>query len=258
MSLAGDRGGTHEGVRLYYLGHASFKWVTPSGTRIVIDPYRNPSRGRWFDRRFPEVEADLVLVTHAHFDHDAVGQVKGNPEVLDQAGVKRGADYVVQGITGHHARAEAYGKENRIFVIGVNQVLFCHWGDNDAQVTDDLSRSLGPIDVLMLPVDESEHILTLPQVAGVTERLSPKAIIPTHYFIPGLTSPHSTLEPIDHWLAQRPRVRRISASGVAISSETLPRMQEVWVFEPYAQVDHATPGTWRPSSHHGSSRRTTC
>jgi hypothetical protein len=85
----------------------------------------------------------------------------------------------------------------------------------------------------MLPVDESEHILTLPQVAEITGRLSPKVIIPTHHFISGLTSPHSTLEPIDHWLAQQPRVRRISASGVAISPETLPRRQEVWVFEPY-------------------------
>jgi L-ascorbate metabolism protein UlaG (beta-lactamase superfamily) len=225
--------GSHDGVRLYYLGHASFKWVTPSGTRIVIDPYRNPSQGRWFDRPFPEVEADLVLVTHAHFDHDAVSQVKGNPEVLDQAGVRCGADYVVQGITGHHARPEAYGKDNRMFVIQVSQVLFCHWGDNDAQVPDDLPRRLGPIDVLMLPVDESEHILTLPQVAEVAGRLSPKAIIPTHYFIPGLTSPHSTLEPIDGWLAQQPRVKKFSASGIAISTEVLPSRQEVWVFEPY-------------------------
>jgi L-ascorbate metabolism protein UlaG (beta-lactamase superfamily) len=226
--------GSHDGARLYYLGHAAFKWVTPSGTRIVIDPYRNPTQGRWFDRPFPEVEADLVLVTHAHFDHDAIDQVKGTPEVFDQAGVRCGADYVVRGITGHHARPEAYGEDNRVFVIRVNQVLFCHWGDNDPQVLDDLSHRWGPIDVLMLPVDESEHILTLPQIAEVTGRLSPKAIIPTHYFIPGLTSPRSTLEPIDGWLAGQSSVIKISASGVAISPEALPRgQQEVWVFEPY-------------------------
>jgi len=225
--------GSHDGTRLYYLGHASFKWVTPSGTRIVIDPYRNPSQGRWFVRPFPEVEADLVLVTHAHFDHDAIGLVKGNPEVLDQAGVRRGADYTVRGVTGHHARPEAYGQDNRMFVIRVNQVLFCHWGDNDAQVPDDLSNRSGSIDVLMLPVDESEHILTLRQVTEIVGRLSPKVIIPTHYFVPSLTSPRSTLEPIDGWLAGQPRVKKVSASGVAISPEALPRgQQEVWVFEP--------------------------
>jgi len=224
---------SHGGAHLSYLGHASFKWVTPSGTRIVIDPYRNRSGRHWFDRRFPQVEADLVLVTHTHFDHDAIDRVTGHPEVLDTAGFKRGTDYLIQGLTGRHARAEAYGKENRILVIQVSGVRFCHWGDNGAQVPDDLSRTLGRIDVLMLPVDESEHVLTLSEVAEVIERLSPRVIVPTHYLIPGLTSPQSTLEPIDGWLARQPRVRRISASGVTLAPHTLPQTQEVWIFEPY-------------------------
>lgn len=216
-----------------YVSHASFRFITPSGARIIIDPYRNPLGPRWFNQRFPELEADLVLVTHSHFDHNATGRIRGNPQILNQAGVKRGADYFVQGIRGLHARPEMYGQENRIFVIEVARVRFCHWGDNSAELTDDLWRRLGPIDVLMLPVDESEHLLTLSEVAKVVERLSPKVIIPMHYFDLGLTSPHSTLKPIDHWLGQQCRVREISASGVAVSPEALPKNQEVWVFERY-------------------------
>jgi L-ascorbate metabolism protein UlaG (beta-lactamase superfamily) len=233
MNTAAGYDNMRDGVHLCYLGHASCKWVTPSGTRIVVDPYRNPSKGRWFDRSFPKVVADLVVVTHAHFDHDAISLVGGNPTVLDNVEVRQGADYTVQCIAGHHARAEKYGKENRILVIEVDGVRFCHWGDNRAEVSDGLLQILGRIDILALPVDQSEHILTLQEVAEVAERLSPEVIIPVHYFIPDLTSPQSTLKPIDDWLKTKPRLTRISGSGIVIFSETLPTTQEVWVFEPY-------------------------
>jgi L-ascorbate metabolism protein UlaG (beta-lactamase superfamily) len=222
-----------DGAHLFYLGHASFKWVTPSGTRIIIDPYRNPSKGRWFDSSFPQVIADLVVLTHAHFDHDAMNLVGGKPAVIDSVEVRKGTDYTVQCIAGHHAREEKYGKENRILVIEVGQLRFCHWGDNRSKISDVMLQILGHIDILALPVDESEHILTLQEVGEVVERLSPEVIIPVHYFIPGLTSPRSTLQSIENWLKTQPRLRMISSSGVVISHETLPKSREVWVFEPH-------------------------
>ena len=222
-------GGTH----LYYLGHASFRWVTPSGTSIVIDPYGNPTGGRWFNYPIPEVEAGLVLLTHAHFDHNATGRIKGDPEIFDKAGIRRGKDFIVHSFTGRHARPEEYGAENRICIIEINGVRFCHWGDNGSEITDDLLNLPGRVDVLMLSVDESEHLLTLSEVGEITEYVSPNIVIPVHYFDPSLTSTLSTLKPIDRWLKQQPRIRKIPASGIKITSESLPQKREVWVFERY-------------------------
>ena len=55
-------------VVIDYIG-ACFVVESPDGTRVVIDPF---SSTRWLGYRFPEsVEADAVLVTHPHYDHDA-------------------------------------------------------------------------------------------------------------------------------------------------------------------------------------------
>jgi L-ascorbate metabolism protein UlaG (beta-lactamase superfamily) len=218
-------------VNLRYIGHASFEWITPKGTKIIIDPYNNSWWSHWFDQSFPPLTADLVLVTHPHFDHNAVNKIMGTPEVMNQPGVKEENDYIVYGISGHHARSDKYGHENTIFVVEINGIRFCHLGDNDADITDELKQQLGRIDVLLIPVDESEHLLTLGEVAMVIERLAPRIVVPMHYFNPGLTSNCSTLQPINKWLNQQSRLKKIPPEGVRLTIDALPSEREVWVFE---------------------------
>jgi hypothetical protein len=51
---------------LLYMGQASIRIVTAEGKVIYIDPYA----GNQYD-----LPADLILVTHEHFDHSAVDRV---------------------------------------------------------------------------------------------------------------------------------------------------------------------------------------
>ena len=51
-----------------YLGQASVRIVTPEGKVIYIDPYAGEDA--WY-----ELPADLILVTHAHFDHNGLDRV---------------------------------------------------------------------------------------------------------------------------------------------------------------------------------------
>ena len=53
-------------ARLLYMGHASIRILTPEGKVIYIDPYA----GDGYD-----LEADLILVTHDHYDHNAIDKV---------------------------------------------------------------------------------------------------------------------------------------------------------------------------------------
>ena len=53
--------------RLLYQGQASLRIVTPENKVIYIDPYA----GNGYD-----LSADLILVTHGHFDHSDVDKVK--------------------------------------------------------------------------------------------------------------------------------------------------------------------------------------
>ncbi len=52
--------------KLLYLGHGSLRITTPEGKVIYIDPYA----GDGYDKT-----ADLILVTHSHFDHTALDKI---------------------------------------------------------------------------------------------------------------------------------------------------------------------------------------
>ena len=53
-----------------YIGHGSLKLKTEAGTVVYIDPFCDPAWG--FDPAFYTEPADLVLVTHQHYDHNAI------------------------------------------------------------------------------------------------------------------------------------------------------------------------------------------
>src|SRR4051812_13336162 len=73
-----------QGIKLTWLGHATFKIETPAGHIVLIDPWvsGNPSTPADM-KKFPGVDA--LLCTHAHFDHigDAVALAnEHNPIVV--------------------------------------------------------------------------------------------------------------------------------------------------------------------------------
>ena len=57
---------------LSYYGHCAFLWTSPGAVRVLIDPFGNSDDSYWFHDVFPPIECDVVLVTHDHFDHNAV------------------------------------------------------------------------------------------------------------------------------------------------------------------------------------------
>jgi hypothetical protein len=67
-------------VKIEFYGHDAFKITSPVGLTVLTDPWRNDSIGlypKWFLNEFPAIQVDIVLSTHAHFDHDAVERPKG-------------------------------------------------------------------------------------------------------------------------------------------------------------------------------------
>ena len=83
---------------IQHIGHAEFLITLESGFRIVTDPF-DASVGY----PIPSLEADGVLVSHHHHDHDAVDQIGGTPQVIDYAGLHTFApDVKVTGILADH------------------------------------------------------------------------------------------------------------------------------------------------------------
>src|SRR3954469_12689399 len=58
-------------VQVQWLGQSAFKVTTPGGKVIVIDPWltTNPKTPDEYKKLEALGKVDLILVTHAHFDH---------------------------------------------------------------------------------------------------------------------------------------------------------------------------------------------
>jgi L-ascorbate metabolism protein UlaG (beta-lactamase superfamily) len=66
-------------TELTWYGHAAFKVVTPGGKTILIDPWiTNPTNKSGKEDLAKLDKADLILISHGHFDHvgDAVALAK--------------------------------------------------------------------------------------------------------------------------------------------------------------------------------------
>lgn len=222
-------------VQLEYFGHSAFRWTTPSGVSVVADPFDNDESRpwvHWFAHPTPLVPADYALVTHDHFDHRAVHRA---PEaiVVREACDLAERDLRVVGVDDQHVPDHGpLGMRNVIFLVEAGDVRCCHWGDNRARPPRGVIESLGRIDVLMVPVDDTCHLLQYEDVDTIVDTLNPRVVIPMHYFHPNVSDEQSALRGIVQWLERQTAETRTMEGRIEVDPKRLPIERQTWVLEP--------------------------
>lgn len=187
-------------VVIRWHGQSMFEIISTKGTRIVTDPHAIDAYGR------PQVQADLVLMSHLHVDHtatDAVTNIKQAKQInalkKDENGRDtwniidvRFKDVRIQTVgTFHDDMAGTQRGKNGVFVLDVDGLRIVHLGDlghllrgeqlRKIRKVDDKPREQHPIDVLMIPVG-GVYTLNGLDAQKVVEQLKPaRFIIPMHY-----------------------------------------------------------------------------
>lgn len=188
----------YEGIQITWLGHDGFK--LKKDTVVYVDPFKLGGK--------PE-PADLVCVTHEHFDHLSVEDLrkivtprttvvtitaceKAVKELKPKAVriVAAGDRFEVDGVSvevlpayntnkfrspGNPFHPKADGKVG--FILGIGGVRIYHAGDTDE--IPEMAKATG-VDVALLPVSGT-YVMTAQEAIKACDAIQPKLAIPMHY-----------------------------------------------------------------------------
>jgi len=187
----------YKGVKIRWLGHDSFS-ITGNVT-IMVDPFKIAKQEK----------ADLVLISHNHFDHLSVNDIKNIStkdtsivaatecidilkgfDLKEKIGISPGEEKTVRGAKIKSIRAYNITKinpdtkkpfhpkeDNKVgFLFELNGITIYHAGDTD--LIPEMS-DLKP-DIALLPVSGT-YVMTAQEAAKAVEKIKPKIAIPMHY-----------------------------------------------------------------------------
>ena len=175
-----------------WLGHSTFLITNEAGGRLVTDPVDEKS--------LPEllhVHADVITVSHRHFDHCATERVGGTPVVKESAAPETLAGFSIRGFhTFHDEVRGAKRGPNTIFTFEADGQRFVHCGDLGHMPDEETLAAIRGCDVLMIPVG---GIFTVDGKAAweIAKRVEPKTVVPMHFATHDLGF---SLEPLSHFL----------------------------------------------------------
>jgi len=213
-------------MKVKWLGHSCFLIISETGLRIVTDPYTS---GGAIGYSPVNEAADIVVVSHDHFDHNAVSTVPGKPEVVTGSGTKSVKEVEFKGTATYHD--ESKGGErggNTVFCFSVDGVKLCHLGDLGHRLSREEIGEIGDVDVLLVPVGGFFTIDA--KVAGqVCDDLKPKVIVPMHYKTPKLDFP---ITGVEDFVKGKKKVKTLGSSEVEFKLGELPDVTEIVVLQP--------------------------
>ena len=210
-------------VTIRWFGHACFLITSSEGTKVLTDPF-DESVGY----PLPDTDADVITVSHDHFDHSHAAPVKGNPTAVKGEGERRASGVVFSGIvTSHDEVGGGKRGRNTVFVWELDGIRFCHLGDLGHVLTGAQVAVIGRPDVLFVPAGGT-YTIDAAGAAEVVDQLAPKVVFPMHYKTSAMGQGFP-ITGVDPFLIGKKDVERIHGSSVTLRKEALPRGTKIIV-----------------------------
>lgn len=163
-------------MKIQYMGHSCFQFQFLNGATLITDPYTR------IGYEMPKnITADIVTVSHEHYDHNYIKGINGKPVI-----VRSVKDCIVNGVeiraieTSHDEKNGALRGKNTVYIFKADGFTVCHMGDVGEPCTTALIEKIGTIDILLIPIGGTYTIDAL-QAKDYITALKPKLVIPMHY-----------------------------------------------------------------------------
>ena len=196
-----------------WLGQACFR-IQSGDLTVVVDPF-----SKEIGLTPPRFRADVVAVTHSHFDHSNAEALTGEPFLITGPGEYETKGIYVRGIETYHDESE--GRErgmNTMYVIEVEDIRILHMGDfGEREMRPSTLEEVGDIDVLMIPVG-GVYTIDAEAAARIVKQVEPKITIPMHYKVPGLKPP---LEGVESFLKEMGASKREAQEKLTLKKKDI-------------------------------------
>jgi len=163
--------------------------------KIVIDPF-----SKEIGLRPPRTEADILLITHQHPDHNNREAIKGEPLAIASPGEYEVKGVFVKSISAFHDNSQ--GKERGevvVYRIEAEGLKLCHLSDlGQRELTDEQVERIGEVDILFIPVG-GNYTIDAKAASNIISQIEPRIVVPMHYKIANLKI---KLDGLDKFLKQ--------------------------------------------------------
>lgn len=172
--------------KIKWLGHASFR-IDGKNATVYIDPWKLKEA----------VPADVICITHSHFDHlseedvakirkpttviigpsDCAGGFGDSFKIIEPGGSLTVGEVTVEAVPAYNTDKDFHpkGKNWVGYIVTVDGVRIYHAGDTD--VIPEMSNVCS--DVALVPVGGT-YTMTVPQAAEAIGKINPKIAVPMH------------------------------------------------------------------------------
>lgn len=210
-------------MKITWIGHACFL-IEGQDMTVMTDPY-----DEHIPYKAPSFPANVVTVSHEHFDHNAVDRVPGSPAVIRGSGEHTAHDAKFTGIATFHDEEKGKNRgENTIFTFTIDGINLVHFGDLGHMLNAEQLAQLADAEVVMIPVG-GYFTIDATQAADIVAQLPHvKVILPMHYKTDVLGADFP-IDPVDKFTSQMQNIVEIGSAEVTLTASTLPTHPEVWI-----------------------------
>ena len=205
-------------MNIIWYGQSCFK-IQSKDIVLITDPF-----DKKIGLRPPFGSADIVTISHDHYDHNNFQVIKNNPFVIDSAGEYEIKKVTIKGIDSCHDNQE--GKErgqNVIYKIEMEGINICHLGDfgQDTLINGQLEK-IGQVDILFIPVGGVSTI-DWKSASAIISQIEPRVIIPMHYKISGVKGELLKLDTVNKFCEERGVSSKEAVNKFSIKKKDLPQ-----------------------------------
>ncbi len=156
-----------------WLGHTCLR-IRGRDATVLMDPATRDQ-----GVVMPKQKADIVTLSLRRMAPGALAGVEGDYTLIDGPGEYEVQDIFINGI---RTKRGAYGPPdyNTIYLVRMEEMVFCHLGNLGQPLTDAQVAALGNVDVLFVPIGGTDA-LTISGATEVIGQIEPRLVVPMRY-----------------------------------------------------------------------------